>query len=122
MVSVPSFILKRLYVKGSLSRTDDGFGFTVRNQLGSGFAYEMLPLTLDGQPFPLEACYFRTEEGIEQSFSDVSGERPFTLQMGKSVFIGVREASLTSGPHKIGLGFVVQGIGPLQFEVSDVAE
>ena len=122
MVSVPSFLLKRLYVKGSLTRTADGFEFQVRNQLGSGFAYKMLPVTLDGQPFPLEMCYFRAEEGEEQSFDDVSSERPFTLEMGKSLFVGVREAPLAPGPHKIGLGFVVQGIGQLQFEVSDVAE
>ena len=122
MVSVPSFILKRLYVRGSLIRTADGFEFTVRNQLGSGFADEMLQVTLDGQPFPLEECYFRTEQGDEQSFSDVSSERPLALEMNRSLFFGVRGAHLASGPHKVGLGFVAHGIGPLKFEVADIAE
>lgn len=122
MVSVPSFILKRLYVKGSLTRTPDGFEFQVRNQLGSGFANEMLPVTLDGQPLPLEVCYFRTEAGQEQSFGDVSAERPFTLEMGRSLTVGVHGHTLDAGTHKVGMGFVAQGIGPLRFEVSDIAE
>ena len=122
MVSVPSFILKRLYVKGSLTCTADGFEFSVRNQLGSGFAHEMLPVTLDGQPFPLGKCYFRTEEDVKQSFDDVSAEQPFTLEMGKSLIIGVHGATLAPGPHKVGMGFIVQGIGKLQFQVADIAE
>lgn len=122
MVSVPSFILKRLYVKGSLTQTDDGFEFQVRNRLGSGFAHEMLPVTLNGNAFPLEVCYFRSKEGKEQSFSQVSTERPFTLEMDKSLIIGVHSTTLASGPHKVGLGFVAQGIGPLKFEVSDIVE
>lgn len=122
MVSVPAFLLKRLYVKGSLTRTADGFEFTVRNQLGSGFAHAMLPVALDGQSFPLETCYFRTEDAGERRFSDVSPEQPFTLEMNKALCIGVHGATLAPGPHKVGMGFVAQGIGPLQFEVSDVAE
>ena len=122
MVSVPSFILRRLYVKGSLAKTDDGFEFQVRNQLGSGFAHEMLPVTLDGDAFPLERCYFRAEQGEEQRFSEVSTDRPFTLEMSKSLVIGVHKTALVSGPHKIGLGFVAQGIGPLKFEVSDIID
>ena len=122
MVSVPSFILRRLFVKGSLKETGDGFEFEVQNKLGSGFAHEMLPVTLDGDAFQLDQCYFRLEEGEEQSFSQVSTERPFTLEMNKALFIGVHRTALSSGPHKVGLGFVAQGIGPLKFEVSDIVE
>lgn len=59
MVTVPGFLLKRLYVKGSLKTTANGFEFCVRNQLGSGYATEMLPVTLDGLSFPLDQTYFK---------------------------------------------------------------
>ena len=38
MVTVPAFLLRRLYVKKSLRNTEDGFEFELRNRLGSGYA------------------------------------------------------------------------------------
>jgi hypothetical protein len=48
MVAVPSFLLKRLYVKGSLKNTPEGFQFDLKNSLGSGYGNELLPLVVDG--------------------------------------------------------------------------
>ena len=36
MVTVPGFLLRRLYVKQSLANTEDGFQFELMNRLGSG--------------------------------------------------------------------------------------
>jgi hypothetical protein len=123
MVSVPSFLLKRLYVKGSLKSTADGFEFRVFNKLGSGYATEMLPVTLDGAAFPLEQCYCRPDDEEEVRFSEVGAGKTLTLEVGKGLTIGVHDTlQPAAGPHKVGLGFVVQGISPLSFEVSDVVE
>lgn len=119
---VPAFLLKRLYVKGSLKPTADGFEFSVLNQLGSGYARQMLPVTLDGEQAPLDRTYFRRPDGEEVLFSEVDEHRPFTLEVGKTLAIGVRGTPLTPGVHKVGLGFVVQGIGSLSFEVSDIVD
>ena len=37
MVVVPEFLIKRIYQKGSLKRTDDGASVTLKNVLGPGF-------------------------------------------------------------------------------------
>ena len=63
MVSVPAFLLKRLYVKGSLTATADGFEFRVENKLGSGYSVEMMPVTLDGASFPKDQTYFHHADG-----------------------------------------------------------
>ena len=39
MVSVPGFLLKRLYQRGSLKNNDTGFEFQLGNRLGSGYAH-----------------------------------------------------------------------------------
>lgn len=123
MVTVPAFLLKRLYVKGSLKPTPDGFEFRVENKLGSGYATEMLPVTLDGEPFPLDQSYFRPDGEDEVRFSEVGSDKPFTLEVGKGLAIGVHGTPPpTAGPHKVGLGFVVQGISSLSFEVSEVVQ
>ncbi len=121
MVSVPGFLLRRLYVKGSLAATEDGFEFHVQNQLGSGYATQMLPVTLDGTPLPLEQTYFRRGDEPEIRFSDVGEGELFTLEVGKALVIGVHNTQPPApGSHKVGMGFVVQGIGPLSFDVTDV--
>ena len=120
MVQVPPFILKRLYVRGSLHAVETGFSFDVVNQLGVGYAWEMLPVTLDGVPQPLAQTYFRQPDGTQIAFSDVSEALPFTLEMGGHLTIGVEGVTVTPGPHKVGMGFVVRGIGPLSFEVNEI--
>lgn len=119
MISVPSFLLKRLYVKGSLRNTEQGFQFELKNTLGSGYANELLPLTLDGQQMSQEDSYF-VIDGKEIPFSAVSEDNPFTLAMNKITTIRVKGATLSEGPHKVGLGFVVKGLGKLSFEVTDM--
>ena len=49
MVSVPGFLLRRLYQRGSLKNTETGFKFLLANRLGSGYAHGMLPIIVDGE-------------------------------------------------------------------------
>jgi len=119
MVTVPSFLLKRLYVKGSLRNNEQGFQFELKNTLGSGYGNELLPLTLDGKELPIESSYFVLDDE-ETPFSAVSKEKPFTLALNKKVTILVKGITLSEGAHKIGFRFVVQGLGKLGFEVTDL--
>ena len=52
MVTVPAFLLRRLYVKKSLRNTENGFEFELRTRLGSGSAFTLQPLTVDGVELP----------------------------------------------------------------------
>ena len=120
MVSVPGFLLRRLYVKGSLASGQDGFSFRLRNGLGSGYAHKMWPLTVDGSELPADSCYF--VQGDEKvPFSDVSKEKTFTLAMNADIEIGVSDTRLSEGPHTIGMGFDVPGMGTLSFDFTDEA-
>ena len=119
MVTVPAFILRRLYVKQSLKNNDRGFEFRLMNRLGSGYAYRLLPLTVDGQVVPPERSSFSLGE-TETSFADVSKENTFTLTMNKSIMVRVDGTTLEPGPRKIGMGFEVPGLGTLKFDFTDV--
>ncbi len=119
MISVPPFLLKRLYVKGSLHNNSQGFELQLKNTLGSGYAREVLPVSVDGQELPLESCFFSVD-GTEAPFSAVSAQNPFTLSMNRASIVTVKGTTLTPGAHRIGIGFVVQGLGRLSFEITDV--
>ena len=119
MVSVPGFLLRRLYVKQSLRNTSDGFEFELRNRLGSGYAHRLWPLTVDGDELPIDQASFLLD-GNETAFGDVSRERTFTLAMNKAITVRVKGSSLEPGARKIGMGFDVPGLGTLRFDFKDV--
>lgn len=119
---VPSFLLRRLVVKGSLRSTSDGFSFELHNSLGSGAVHRMLPVTVDGVALPLERTFFRRGDDEEVSFDQVSEAQPFALEMGRSITIRAVATPLSPGKHEIGMGFVVPMVGKLAFSFSDTAQ
>ncbi len=118
MVTVPGFILRRLYVKQSLKNNERGFEFQLMNRLGSGYAHRLLPLTVDGLEMPAEKSSFVLDDS-ETSFVNVSKENTFTLTMNKSITVKVDSTTLEPGPRKIGMGFEVPGLGTLKFDFTD---
>ena len=119
MVTVPGFLLRRLYVKGSLKNTTGGFELQLRNRLGSGYAHKMWPLTVDGTEVSPEKTFFGAQDE-RTAFGDVSEDNTFTLAMNKTIDIRVDGVSLEPGPRKIGMGFDVPGLGTLRFDFTDV--
>jgi hypothetical protein len=117
-MKVPAFLLRRLYVKGSLRNVDGGFAFDLRNSLGSGYAEKVMPISIDGEDMPLRTTRFSVD-GESLRFDEVSAERPMTLGMNKTVTMSVAGTALAPGKHKIGIGFLVTGMGEMAFDVTD---
>ena len=121
MVSVPGFLLRRLYVKQSLKNTSYGFEFQLLNKLGSGYAHGMSPLIVDGVEQESSKVYFITD-GVEIAFDQVSKDNTFTLAMNRYITVWVDGVTLETGNRKIGMGFAVPGLGTLKFDFTDVIE
>ncbi len=119
MVSIPGFLLRKLYVRGTLENTGQGIAFRLRNTLGSGYAEEMLPVRLDGEERPLSRCFFWSG-GEKRSFDQVSRSEPFALPMHQDTVVAVEDIFLTQEPHTVGFGFRVPGFGELRFDFVDV--
>ena len=54
MLAVPSFMLKKLYVHGSLKNTAAGFELTLKNILAPGTIIGLNSLKVDGREVTLE--------------------------------------------------------------------
>lgn len=118
MVSVPGFLLRRLYVNGSLKNAPVGFEFQLMNSLGSGYATKVWPLKLDGEEIPAGQSYFIVDDR-ETPFGDVSQDNTLSLEMNKAITVWTDAAPLEPGVHKIEMGFDVPGLGSLRFDFSD---
>ena len=119
MVTVPTFVLRRLYVKSSLHNTPQGFEFSLCNKLASGYARQLLPISIDGQPADILRCYFYSEDA-RHGFQEVTGDTPFSLALNNTTVLGVEGQTLDPGRHTIGMGFEVPGLGVLKFDFTDV--
>ena len=99
MVTIPGFLLRRLYVRGSLRNTESGAQFQLLNKLGSGYAQELLPLSVDGEDISLDRCTFAVD-GTLFPFDAVSNDTPFTLDLNKATTINLSGGSpIRRAPH-----------------------
>jgi len=122
MPGVPAFILRRLYVKGSLHNTTTGWGFTLKNTLGSGHAHGLVPLRVDdSEEVPMDKTTFEND-GVTVSFDQVDKENTFGLQMNRSIEISVDGEQLMRGAHRIDFGCIVPGLGKIGFDFTDEVE
>ena len=120
-MQVPPFLLRRLYVKGSLKNVSGGFEFQLSNTLGSGYAQAMLPLAVDGEELPMDRSFFFLD-GRKVAFTEVTEAQPLTLAMNTTTVIRVEGRTLPPGQHRLRIGFVVLGLGPMEFEVTDTVD
>jgi len=84
MATLPSFILKRLYVNESLSNTLDGFEFAVRNLIETGTILELFGLDVDGTAHPPNAVVLLMTDGGAKPGNMVTADAPLTLAAGST--------------------------------------
>ncbi len=117
-MSVPSFLLKKLYVKGSLKNTEGGFELAIRNTLAPGTLIGMGPVTIDEATYQPDAVTLKSPQG-EVHGGEVSSKNPVTFAMNVEVKITVRGKPLTPGQHRIVFSVMTREIGRVEFDVSD---
>jgi hypothetical protein len=106
-------------VKQSLRNAGPGWQFKLKNTLGSGYAHQLLPLTVDGAVVALGDASFILD-GKETSFADVSKANTFSLAMNREITIVARGPALSPGVHKVAMHFVVPGFGKIGFDFTDM--
>ena len=82
MPAIPNFVLKRLYVKGSLVNTPDGCEIQLRNFVGSGTLTGLLSVDVDGKTFPTDALSVALPDGGIRSGESVIPTAPLVLASG----------------------------------------
>ena len=118
MAKIPEFMLKALYVKGSLTKEDDGFVFQMKNDLGPARIIGARPLQLDRKPIPLEQCRF-VHDQEEATFADVDADNSVLMHKGEAITVRVQGQRLRSGRRALGINVIVKDLGDVSFTVTD---
>jgi len=120
--SIPVFLLKKLYVKGSLKNTPTGFELAIQNTIAPGTIVGMLPVIVDGKEYPVEQTTVVVGDGSKLASADVSARSPLKFGVGQRVTIQISADPLPSGPHKLVLGPKTKEAGTLKIPVDDTVE
>ena len=121
MARLPEFLLRALYVKGSLLSQDNGFVFQMKNELGPARIIGVRPLQLDRKPIPVEQCSFLHGD-MEAAFSEVTAEQSVLMRKGEAVQVRVTGRPLNRGRHTLGINVIVKDMGTVSFSVTDQAK
>ncbi len=118
MPYIPSSLLKKLYLKGSLLNSEAGLEFKLKNTLAPGTIVGFKALTVDGNPCPLENVYLVTSSG-ERPVTGVGAKTPFFLELNKEVTLVIKGLKLEPGHHKITIKVSTKEVGDLEIPVED---
>ncbi len=124
MPAIPNFILKKLYIKGSLHNTDEGCEFALKNIVDSGTVTRFLDLKIDGVAYPPdaeqgEALWVRLPGGQQLRAEAITPQAPLSLPADVGVTLHLPGLTLDPGQHKLHLTFDTLELGPLSFTVTD---
>ena len=108
MVVVPEFLIKRIYQKGSLKKTDDGASVVLKNVLGPGFISGFNYVKINDVTYEPQEVKFVTN-GQELLGTEVSEANPIAFRLGQSgTLIMSGKASVVEGANKI----VIEAMNP----------
>jgi alpha-galactosidase len=118
MAIIPNFILKRLYVAGSLRNTAGGCAFEIKNVVDTGTVTRFYELEIDGQAYRPTDLEVRTPQGRTVGGGEITPETPLSLPGGAGLTVTLAGVSLSPGKHSLGLHFGTKEAGDLSFKVS----
>jgi hypothetical protein len=121
-VRIPSLLLAKLYVKGSLCNRAEGFALTMKNVLAPGCATAFLGLDVDGVGYPLEQVSLSVDGLGTIEATEISSQAPLPLGLGCRVVITVRGDKLAPGPHDIVIRFRTKEVGEVRLSIRDSIE
>ncbi len=117
-MQIPTFLLRKLYLKGSLENVDDGFVFKIKNTLSPGTVTAMEPIKVNGTEYPLDSLTVKIEDS-EYKATDVSEDSAMPLKVGVEIALHIKADSLPEGEHTIDIALVTKEAGRLAFDVKD---
>lgn len=119
---IPSFLLKKLYVKGSFKNTSNGFQLSLRNTLAPGTILSVSPLQIDGRDVPLSNIEIITDDNPPVRASDISLAQPKAFPLNVMITFRVNDQPLLPGLHRVTVTVNTKEAGELRIDAEDTIE
>jgi hypothetical protein len=122
-VRVPGFLLRQLYIQGSLRNEPGGFSLQARNPLGDGTLTRIGRISVDGQDIAAEdVSAIREGDPTIYRAADVTPQAPVTFRRGDVVTFHVTGWELEPGEHRLELEVDELNLGHVSLAIRDRIE
>jgi hypothetical protein len=115
---IPSFLLAKLYVKGSLKNNESGFEFALKNIIDSTMLTGIGPISAGGKDYEGDTIMLivgdKTINGAE-----ISRQNSIPVRMGNPMKLSVTGEKLPAGTQKITVAATTSDIGKIKFDIND---
>lgn len=118
-LDVPEKILKRLYTYGSITNTDDGIRFEVKNRLQDAEFAGVNRLAINGEEIAPDRVRLETVDETVHRLEEVDGENPISFPVGRTLYVVVEDMELPTGDHTLDIEFVAHPFGDLSLSIAD---
>lgn len=119
MPTIPPFMLKQLYQRGSLRNTDTGWEFAMRNHLASATLVG-LGLTCDGAAIsPAALTVAQPAQDRAVPAAALSADSPLQFPVQVPTIVRVTGSHLSPGSHTLSIIADTREIGPVTIAVQD---
>lgn len=114
----PPFVLAKLYVKGSLKNTADGFEFSLKNIIDATMLSGIGPIVVDGNTYDGAALTVSVGDKEWQG-DEVSKTNLVPVKMGVPLRLRVLGEPLPAGDAKVSVTATTSDIGKIKFDIKD---
>ncbi|MGQ0535944.1 MAG: hypothetical protein ACT4PT_07715 [Methanobacteriota archaeon] len=118
MMRVPSFMLRRLYVKSSLESFNGGFEFKLQNTLATATLVAPPQVTLNGEVVSARRIVLEIDDETVKA-EHVTATRPLLFPKNAVIRVQVERTRMPASPVSLGVATHTREWGILQFEVED---
>jgi hypothetical protein len=115
---IPSFLLAKLYVKGSLKNNESGFEFALKNIIDSTMLIGIGPISAGGKDFEGPAINMTVGDKTING-ADLSRSNSIPVRMGVPIKVSIAGDKLASGQQKVIVAATTSDIGKIKFDIND---
>ena len=115
---IPSFLLAKLYVQGSLKNTDTGFEFALKNIIDSTLLIGIGPINVGEKSYEGETITLAVGDKNVNG-AELSRNRGVPVRMGVLLKISIAGDTLAAGAQKVSVVATTSEIGKIKFEIND---
>ncbi len=119
---IPSFLLKKLYVKDSFKNTPNGFELALRNTLAAGTLIGFGQLQIDGRDIPLDKLFISVGDGASLPASELGPNNPRLFPLNATVGLRVEDQPLVPGKHRVVVQVNTKEAGELKIDAEDTIQ
>ena len=118
---IPSFLLAKLYVKGSLQNSEDGFEFRLKNFNDSTLLTGIGPISV-GEKHYVGTAVRMTAGEKTVSGAELSWQNPPPVSMWVQIRVWVTGEPLPAGEQRVTVAATTSDIGTIKFDLNDTVQ